>query len=57
MRSGRNKRRRSKYDIWASVLDLLIEGEKTLNGLRDATRLNQQRLKHHLDDLAALGLV
>jgi len=44
-------------DIWASILHLLIGEEKTLNGLRDTTRLNQQRLKHHLDDMVVLGLV
>lgn len=54
--SGRGKRRRNRYDIWALILDLLIEEERTLNGIRDATRLNQERLKHHLDDLVALGL-
>jgi predicted transcriptional regulator len=55
--SGGGKRRRNSYDIWASILDLLIEEEKTLNGVRDATRLNQERLKHHLDDMVSLGLV
>jgi hypothetical protein len=55
--SGEGKRRRSRYDIWASILDLLIQEEKTLNGVRDATRLNQERLKRHLDDMVSLGLV
>ena len=55
--SGRGKRRRSRYDIWASILDLLLEEERTLNGIRDVTRLNQERLKHHLDDMVSLGVV
>lgn len=54
--SGRGKRRRSEYDIWASILDALIEG-KTLNGIKDAARVNQKRLKHHLDGMVSLGLV
>jgi predicted transcriptional regulator len=29
----------------------------TSNGIRDATRLNQERLKHHLDDMVSIGLV
>jgi len=29
----------------------------TLNVIRDATRLNQERLKLHLDDMVSLGLV
>ena len=28
-----------------------------MNGIRDATRLNQERLKYHLDDMVSIGLV
>jgi len=57
MGSGEDRHRRGRYDIWASILDLLIEEKRTLNGIRDVTRLNQERLKHHLDDMVSLGLV
>jgi predicted transcriptional regulator len=52
-----DKHRRGRYDLWASILDLLFKEESTLNGIKDATRLNRKRLKHHIDDMVSLGLI
>jgi predicted transcriptional regulator len=52
-----DKHRRTWFDIWALILDLLVEDDATLNGIVTSTKLNRQSVKHHLEDMVSLHLV
>jgi len=53
----KDRHRRTRFDIWAAILDLLVNGDETLNGIVTSTRLNHKSAKHHLEDMDSLRLI
>ncbi len=49
--------RRNEYEIWASILDLLVEDNSTLTNIVISVRLKRKRAKRYLDSLIAEGLI
>lgn len=51
------KPRRNEYDIWASILDLLVDNNSTLTNIVISVRIKRKRAKSYLDRMVAEGLV
>lgn len=51
------KPRRNEYDIWAAILDLLVDSNSTLTNIVISVRIKRKWAKRYLDRMVAEGLV
>ncbi len=49
--------KRSKMEIWASILDCLISEEASMNRVKISANVNQRTAKENLDELISRRLV
>jgi predicted transcriptional regulator len=57
MSGRRHQKRRTKFDIWASILAILITEDSTLSAIVIAGRLNRERARRHRGELVKEGLI
>jgi predicted transcriptional regulator len=54
---SRSRRRRNRFEIWASILTLLVEDEATLNRIVFLANLNRATARQRLDELISSDLI